>query len=78
MRFGPFGFVETILLLLILMLPIWATVLTLRREDFSLANKVLLIAMSWLILFVGQFGLIGSILALAIIFSNKPAEQYRL
>lgn len=79
MRLGPMGLPELLIIgVLGLALPIWATVATLRRNDFSLTNKILLIALSWLALFAGPFGLIGSILTLVIIYFNKPTEHNRL
>ena len=70
---GSSGFL--IIGIVMLILPIWATVVTLRRNDFSLTNKILLIAFSWVIVFTGPVGLIGPILTLVIIYFNKPTEH---
>jgi len=57
MLIGPIGFPQLIFLLLFLALPILPKVLTLRREDFSLTNKILLVVLSCLILLAGLFAL---------------------
>ncbi len=73
------GFPEIFFIAIIfLALPIWATVATLRRIDFSLTNKILLVALSWIVLFAGPLGVIGPILTLVIIYFNKPTEHNRL
>ena len=75
MIIGPLGLLYVAILL---GLPILATVVTLRRSDISLTNKILLIAFSWLPLLMvySIFGLIGSILTLVIIYFHKLQEQH--
>lgn len=72
MRLGPMSLPELFIVgFVMLALPIWATIVTLRRDDFSLTNKILLTALSWIV------GFIGPILTLVIGYFNKPAEHNR-
>ena len=70
MRLGSLGFLEILLPLIALALPIWATIVVLQRNDYSLTNtnKILLLLLTWLI------GLIGPIITLLALYSDDAQE----